>query len=386
MLAPRPPPAPPHPPLPDGPPAPTSDRPMDTSPLLDLHRLARGRLTPAGELLTYGDVPAEYRAARENAAVFDRTTRGLLGVSGEDAAPFLHRITAAEVRGLAAGEGSRNLLLSPKGKVLFQFEVVRTEEGFELSTEPGAASELMRALDVYLFAEPVELTERGEAHAPIELVGPRAGEIVEALLGVRPVGSADLAVHAHAMGELAGAPVRVTALGVAGSSGFRLDGGPHAAGLWKALVRAEARPAGLVVHDSLRVEAGEARPGVDVDEGIYPQEARLERAFSLDKGCYIGQEVVAKIDTYGGLNKRLVALRPNHDDPVATGTRLVAGERDLGVVTSWAWSFELDGGLCLGYVKRKHQEPGTEFELAGPDGTARGRAAIAPLPVREDAL
>ena len=83
---------------------------------------------------------------------------------------------------------------------------------------------------------------------------------------------------------------------------------------------------------------------------MYPQEARLESAFSLDKGCYIGQEVVAKIDTYGGLNKRLVALKVSHDDPVARGTRLFRldeGEwRDLGVVTSWAYSFVLDTGSC----------------------------------------
>ena len=107
---------------------------------------------------------------------------------------------------------------------------------------------------------------------------------------------------------------------------------------------------------------------------MYPQEARLDGAFSLTKGCYIGQEVVAKIDTYGGLNKQLFRLRVSHDDPVAPGTRLVReldGERrDLGVVTSWAYSFALDGGVVLAYVKRKHQEPGTEFELGETGATA----------------
>ena len=140
--------------------------------------------------------------------------------------------------------------------------------------------------------------------------------------------------------------------------------------------------------DILRVEAGAARAGDDVDDTIYPQEARLERAFSLDKGCYIGQEVVAKIDTYGGLNKRLVALSVSHDDPVPRGTRLFrqteeGGEwRDLGVVTSWAYSFELDTGLVLAYVKRRHQAPGTSFRLG--DGPAE--ATVVALPVRADAV
>src|SRR5204862_1300194 len=102
-----------------------------------------------------------------------------------------------------------------------------------------------------------------------------------------------------------------------GSPGFRLDAGPEGAiELWRSLVAAGARPTGVVVRDVLRVEGGSALFGVDVDESVYPQEARLESAFSLEKGCYIGQEVVAKIDTYGGLNKRLVALRISHDDPI----------------------------------------------------------------------
>ncbi len=124
--------------------------------------------------------------------------------------------------------------------------------------------------------------------------------------------------------------------------------------------------------------------GVDIDENVYPQEAGLEGAFALDKGCYIGQEVVAKIDTYGGLNKRLLVLRVDHSDPVARGTRLMRedeGERrELGLVTSWAYSFALDGGLVLAYVKRRHQEPGTVFDLADERGQARGRATIVPAP------
>jgi len=166
---------------------------------------------------------------------------------------------------------------------------------------------------------------------------------------------------------------------------WRLDAGPKGAAiLWEALVDAGARPAGRVVWDSLRAEVGVAQPGEDIDENIYPQEARLENAFSLEKGCYIGQEVVAKIDTYGGLNKLLCLLRVDHDDPVARGTRLHRQDpdskewRDLGVATTWAYSFALDCGVVLAFVKRKHQEPGTEFRL----GEGPGRATLVELPVR----
>jgi folate-binding protein YgfZ len=189
--------------------------------------------------------------------------------------------------------------------------------------------------------------------------------------------------HAHSRGSLDGHPVEVVTLAVAGSPGARLDAGPQGAeALWRALTAAGAQPAGLVVYDILRVEAGVAEPGLDIDENVYPQEARLEAAFSLDKGCYIGQEVVAKIDTYGGLNKRLTGLRVSHDDPVARGTPLLREDdgawRELGLVTSWAYSFALDTGLVLGYVKRRHQEPGTVFRLG--DGPAT--ATVVDLPVR----
>jgi folate-binding protein YgfZ len=166
----------------------------------------------------------------------------------------------------------------------------------------------------------------------------------------------------------------VTTLAIAGLSGVRIDPGPKAvAEVWSALSEAGGRPAGIVARDFLRVETGAALYGVDVDDGVYPQEAGLDDAFSLEKGCFIGQEVVAKIDTYGGLNKRLLALRVSHDDPVASGTRLHGLDdeaRDLGVVTSWGYSFALDTGLVLGYVKRRHQETGTSFRLGDTSATA----------------
>lgn len=169
--------------------------------------------------------------------------------------------------------------------------------------------------------------------------------------------------------------------------GCLLDAGAAAApALWTRLREAGARPAGLVVRDILRVEAGQALYGEDLDENVYPQEARLEDAFSLTKGCFIGQEVVAKIDTYGGLNKRLVGLKVSHGDPVARGTRLFLDEdgerRDLGLITSWAYSFALDTGLALGFVKRKHQKPGTRFFL----GESGATAEIVPIPVRSGAV
>jgi folate-binding protein YgfZ len=366
-------------------------------PLLAAHRSAGALVADAVPpvVLSFREVPDEYRAAQDDAALFDHSDRELVEVRGPDAASFLHRLLANGVRGLAPGQGNRNLLLSSKGKVLFDLELAVETERITLSVAPGRAAALVQALDTYHFSEKLALKDVSESHAPLSLCGPRAAEIVARVTGV----AGELGEHHTELGSLQGSlqrsfpgspTVRVTAMPVAGSPGFRVDGGPEAlAPLWEALRAAGARPAGRIAYDSLRVEAGWAEPAVDVDENVYPQEARLERAFSLDKGCYIGQEVVAKIDTYGGLNKRLVALRVSHDEPVERGTRLFReddGEwRDLGVVTSWAYSFALDTGLVLAYVKRRHQASGTSFRLGDPQAP-RGEAVIVPLPARANAV
>lgn len=328
-------------------------------------------------LLTGGDVPAEYAAAREGCALFDATDRGELRLTGLDAPDLLHRILANRVRDLAPGTGCRNLLLTPKGKVRFDLDLSVGDGEIRLSVTPGRAAALAAAIDGFVFTEAVEIEETTATHAPLEVCGPKAREVLEQRFGAWP----PLDDHASTRVVGPGGETILTPLTVAGVAGWRIDAGPDGAlATWDALTAAGATPCGIVVRDILRVEAAAALSGVDVDDNVYPQEANLTDAFSLDKGCYVGQEVVAKIDTYGGANKLLLPLRINHDDPVPRGTRLlreVNGERrDVGMVTSWAYSFLLDTGLVLAYVKRKHQDEGTLLHLEGDAGTA----TIVPAP------
>jgi folate-binding protein YgfZ len=313
--------------------------------------------------LTFGDVPGEYAAATRACAVFDETCRGRVRAGGVDAATFLHKILAGDVRGLVPHHGNRNLLLTPKGKVLFDLDLVRGEEDLELSIAPGCDEKLVQSLDHYVFTEDVGLEITTGAHAPLDLVGPGAAAVLEQVLGLAQLEERETC-------RIPERDVSVTRQEVFGRPGYRVDAGAEVVELWDELREAGATPAGIVVRDILRVETVSALFGVDIDENVYPQEARLESAFDLDKGCYVGQEVVAKIDTYGGLNKRLMALRIDNDDPVPSGTRLLREERDLGVTTSWAYSFALDAGVVLAYVKRRHQEPGTVFRLGDSGATA----------------
>jgi folate-binding protein YgfZ len=324
--------------------------------------------------LAFGAVPAEYAAARAGCALLDAGDRGRLEAHGKDAADFLHRLLANHVKALGKGQGNANLLLSPKGKILFDFELQRHAEHFELSTPPGRAPALLAALERYHFSEDVRFADTSAAHAPLELSGPRAGEVVAHFAGEE----IELAPFCWRAIPWRGAEVVLARLG---PDAWRLDcGAERAVELWDALLAGGATPCGLVVRDSLRIEAGRPLSGLDLDENVYPQEAGLEHAFALDKGCYVGQEVVAKIDTYGGLNKRLLTVRVDHSDPLRRGTQLLRTEdgerRELGLVTSWAYSFALDTGLALAYVKRRHQDAGTTFELE-----SGGQATVVPPPL-----
>jgi folate-binding protein YgfZ len=359
---------------------------LDRSALLHVHQAAGARMQ-SGEpprLLTYGDVPGEYRAAQERAALFDETDRGRLEVSGPEAAAFLQRLLANDVRAVPVGCGQRNLLLEAKGKILFEFELYRVEDArFVLSVPPGRAAALRAALERYHFSEKLAFADTSDSYAPLSVLGPASDALVGELLGCAPPQEE----YRWTTGRFQAGELLAVRTRCAGSRALRLVATPaQAPALWSALRSAGAAATGLVVRDCLRVEAGVALPGEDVDENVYPQEARWEDAFSLTKGCYIGQEVVAKIDTYGGLNKRLVVLKVSHDDPVPRGTRLFEldeGEwRDLGVVTSWAYSFALDTGVVLAYVKRRHQKEGTQFRV----GPGPATALIVKHPLRAGAL
>jgi folate-binding protein YgfZ len=357
------------------------------SPLLDLHRARGAHVQPAengGTVLSFGDVEGEYRAGAGACALLDETTRTRLVARGPDAAGFLHRILANDVRSLRVGAGNRNLLLTSKGKVLEEFDLSRAgEDRFELSTSPERAANLASRLDTYLFTDRVELVEESEDYSPLALCGPSAGAVLEQVLGRAP----EAAPRTRQLFSRAEYELVVELVPIAGSPGWRILAPPaRVPALWDELCSAGARPCGLVASEVLRIEAGRARFGVDFGEDSYPAEARLEDAFSLSKGCYVGQEVVAKIDTYGGLNKLLVGLRIDRDDPVPAGTRLMLQEegewRDVGVLTSATYSFALGTGLALGYVKLKHLAAGTSYRLG--DGPAQ--ATLVDLPVRAGAL
>src|SRR5215218_10019743 len=305
-----------------------------------------------------------YRAMIEGCAVVDRSERGKLALTGAEAEEFLHGQVTNDVEGLEPGTGCYAAFLTHKGKMLGDLRILDTGDELLLDCERVSLQELFNMIRRFKLGRDVELYKRTLETGLLSLIGPDARRIA---------GAGDLpeAEHAHRAGRLGGAAVRlvVTDLGVDVLCDAA-DTEPVAA----ALIAAGAVPAGEDAAEVRRVEAGRPRYGVDLDDGVIPQEAGLnERAVSFEKGCYVGQETVARLHFRGKPNRHLRGLRLS--GAVATGTPLRLGEREVGRLASVVVSPRL-GPIGLALVRREAQPGDT---LVAGDGDVRAEVVDLPF-------
>ena len=266
----------------------------------------------------------QMRALREGCGVL-APPRAFVSVEGPDAHALLQNLLTQDLDGIAEGEARRALLLTPKARVLVDLRVTRVGDGrFLLDVEPEAAEPLAALLLRYRLRAQAEIAVTGH-WSLVSLIGPGATAIE--LPGTR---------HATSLGGLPRVDVIAPTIGLMGSLA--------------AAERAGAVRVDEGAVDALRVEAGEVRLGRDVDERWMPAEAGLvESAVSFEKGCFIGQEPVTRLHRRGHANRgpRRLALAA----PVAAGTALAAGDREVGVVTSVAGAPWLDEPRAIGIVR-----------------------------------
>ena len=290
----------------------------------------------------------ELDALVHGCALVDRSERGKLALTGSQAAEFLNGQVTNDVEALAPGEGLYAAFLTPKGKMLGDLRVLRTAPGeLLLDTERVALQALFDLVRRGVIGWDAELHKRTLQTALLSLLGPRAREVTGAEVAGLPETE-----HAHREAELASVPVRLVA--TAGGVDVLCDA-EQATAVRDALLAAGAVQASEAAADVVRIEAGRPRYGVDLDDTTIPQEAGLnDRAVSFTKGCYIGQETVARLFYKGKPNRLLRGLRLSA--PVTGGTPLRLGERDVGRVGSVAVS-PTHGPIGLAIVRRE-AEPG----------------------------
>jgi len=330
-----------------------------------------GFLLPA----RYGDLTAEHSAVRKAAGVIDRSFVGKATVTGRDRQAFLQGMLTNDVKALLPGRGIGAAFLDAHGKVMALLRVYALEDRLLLELPPALTGHTLGLLDKFLISEKAYFEAADESFSVLGVEGPHAQAIVSSLSGR----TLELEDDQHVEVSMAGASVRVVGRSETGGPGFQCwTMAFHGAALWRALIEAGARPVGARALDVLRIEAGIAWYGRDVDETVILPETRLEQLVSYNKGCYIGQEVVARVKYRGHVNRALSGLVLDGDHVPSSGAKVLAEDKEVGRVTSAVRSIALGRPIALGYVRREHLAPGSAVTVV--DGDASAPARVAELP------
>jgi folate-binding protein YgfZ len=284
----------------------------------------------------------------------DRFRRGLVVVDGEDATSFLQSLVSQDLDPVADGGGVHSLLLQPQGKLVVDFRGLRVGDTWELDCEAGFGSLLAETLGRYRIRVKAGIADRSDATEMVSVRGPDADGVIRGLVGAVPPPDP----HAH----LTAAELRVVRVAGSGFDGVDVLG-PAAA--LDAVGWPELDSRGF---EAARVAHGVPRLGVDIDDSTIAQEAFLERdAVSFTKGCFLGQELVCRIDTRGHVNRFLRVVRYEAGSTPPVGAEVLAGEKVVGTLTSVA-PVAVDGsGAALGTVRRE-VEPPADVTLRWPGG------------------
>jgi len=316
--------------------------------------------------MTTPSLEADYRALREECAVVDRSEAGRIELLGADRQRFANAYLTCEVKALEPGDGAYGFLTSAQGRILSDAVVLVLEDRLWMELGPGQEGPIADHLKKYILADRVEIRPLAEM-VPVSLTGPRTAEILGA--------EAELpdAAWAHVRRTVMGTEVRLQRGGRSVPWDYTLwTAASLAQQLIEELERKGAHRAGSEALEILRVEKGLPRFGRDYGPENFPQETGLEEAVSYTKGCYLGQEVVARIHYRGGVQKVLRGLVFEGEAAPAPGTALLAEGRDAGTVTSVVRSPSLGRAVGLTILHRRAAAPGTRLELAG-GGTAEVR-------------
>lgn len=315
----------------------------------------------------------EHGALTHGAGLVDLTERTRIELTGDDRASFLHNLSTNGIKGLAVGSGCEAFLLNARGHVLGHVFVICRPESLVLETVPGQEEFLLSHLDRYLIREKVELHPRTADWGELLLAGPQAAELLSSLLGAPPPAERLCNLEIQWQGQ----PLTVVRVEMTQPGGYLvLCAQGAASAVADALVANGAERCSSTAYDAARIEAGFPWYGRDITDKTLPQEvARDQLAISFKKGCYIGQETVARIDALGHVNKSLVGVRFEGTEVPSAGAELRSSGDMVGQITSAAFSLRLRLVLGLAYVRRGLDRAGVKLD------SAFGAAEVVALPL-----
>jgi len=319
----------------------------------------------------YGDWLAEHRAFTGTAGVIDLGARGRVCLLGADRVRFLHGQVTNDVNKLVVGQGCYAAIISGKGRMQADLNIFRLQDEILLDFEPGLTTTIIERLEKYIIADDVQAVDVEPHYGLLSVQGPKAAEVVARLELGKPVPGN--ALHFIKVADATLGDIYVVNHPRLGSAGFDLFVPVAALGAVADKLVLSARQSGgcacgWTAFDAARIEAGVPRFGVDMDETNLPPEAGLEgKAVSYNKGCYIGQEVIARIRTYGQVAKALRGLKFAGGLP-ARGDKLVKEGKEVGYITSALQSPKLNEPIALAYVRKECNQPGSALTVRAAAG------------------
>ena len=308
----------------------------------------------------------EYRALRTGIGLIDYSTQALIEVQGTDRLSFLHNLLTNDIKRLESGQGCRAALLTPNAKFIAELLILADSTSVWLLCDATRATTVAQTLERYLFSEPVTLINHERRKAVLALQGPQTADALTEVVG-NGVSLPHLGDHVNI--PLEGLLVRVIRHPLLGETGLLcVMKAEEAHMVWELLTRRGLR-VGLIrvgweALNVARLEAGIPWFGIDMDESNLLPETGLETVLASEtKGCYVGQEIVARMQTYGSANKKLMGLRIESDQIPEPEDVIVRNGEELGRVTSACFSLTLKQPIALGYLKRGAYDPGIHVEI-----------------------
>ncbi len=329
-------------------------------------RFEEGSVAP----IDFGNDIDAIAAARNGVALCDRTHWGRLQLSGADRQTFLHNQSTNALKALQPGQGCDTMFVTSTARTIDLATAYILEDAVVVIVSPSRRNHLMQWLDRYIFfGDKVQLKDITDATALFSLIGDQSSALLAKLgvdsLQTQPYGSHHLTTIAHQ-------PVRVAV-----GSGLGLEGysiiveADQAAAVWNAIAQAGAIPMGDRAWEQLRIEQGRPMPDCELTEDYNAVESCLWQAISINKGCYIGQETIARLDTYKGVKQQIWGIRL--DEVAAPGTIITVNDEKVGVLTSLTDTAQ--GVFGLGYVRTKAGGAGLKVQV----GTSQGELVEVPF-------
>ncbi|MBX3237781.1 MAG: aminomethyltransferase family protein [Nitrospiraceae bacterium] len=330
----------------------------------------------------YGDWEREYRAVRQAVGLADLSHRGRLKVTGDDRVKWLQSIISNDILPLQPGQGRYSSFLTHKGKMLTYFRAYVQPDHILVEDVGEVGDATFQALRKFLlYGTKAKMENCADTSGLLLVSGPKTAEVIKTAFGVDASGLALLQCLTVTVAGQPGLVMRTEETGE-----LDLEVLVPAAVLtdtWNQLMQAGAGqgliPIGTKAREALRMEAGLPVAGPDLNEEIVPPEANLEgKAFSLSKGCYPGQEVVARMDTYGNVRRHLVGLVLKDGTLPLKGAKLFSQDREVGWVSSVAYSPQQNAVIAFGFPLRDFSKPDTTLtvEVSG----TRHAAVVHALP------